>query len=64
MKFGYARVSTHDQNIDLQVDQLQQEGCDEILYEKRITMDITIRRMELLDAGLSLYGASLSQRYP
>ena len=34
MKFGYARVSTHDQNIDLQVDQLQQEGCDEILYEK------------------------------
>lgn len=34
MKFGYARVSTHDQNLDLQVDQLRQEGCDEILYEK------------------------------
>jgi len=34
MKFGYARVSTHDQNLDLQTDQLQHEGCDEILYEK------------------------------
>lgn len=34
MKFGYARVSTHDQNLDFQADQLRQEGCDEILYEK------------------------------
>ncbi len=33
MKFGYARVSTHDQNPDLQVDQLRQEGCDEVLHE-------------------------------
>lgn len=33
MKFGYARVSTRDQNLDLQVDQLQQAGCDQVLQE-------------------------------
>ncbi len=26
MKFGYARVSTRDQNLDLQIDQLRQAG--------------------------------------
>ncbi|MET3683660.1 DNA invertase Pin-like site-specific DNA recombinase [Alkalibacillus flavidus] len=34
MKFGYARVSTQNQNLDLQVDALQKEGCDEIVEEK------------------------------
>lgn len=33
MKFGYARVSTRDQNLDLQVDQLRQAGCEQILQE-------------------------------
>lgn len=33
MKFGYARVSTNDQSPDLQIDQLKQAGCDEILEE-------------------------------
>lgn len=33
MKFGYVRVSTGDQNVDLQVDQLQQAGCEQILCE-------------------------------
>jgi len=33
MKFGYARVSTRDQNLDLQVDQLRQAGCEQILEE-------------------------------
>lgn len=34
MKFGYARVSTNDQNLDLQVDALQKYGVDEIYKEK------------------------------
>ena len=34
MKFGYARVSTQDQNLDLQVEKLQLAGCDEIYKEK------------------------------
>jgi DNA invertase Pin-like site-specific DNA recombinase len=33
MKFGYARVSTRDQNLDLQVDQLRQAGCERIVQE-------------------------------
>lgn len=33
MKIGYARVSTKDQNLDLQLDALQKEKCDRIYKE-------------------------------
>ncbi len=33
MKFGYTRVSTRDQNPDLQINQLREEGCEQILQE-------------------------------
>ena len=33
MKYGYARVSTRDQNPDLKVDQLRQAGCEQIFRE-------------------------------
>lgn len=33
MKFGYARVSTKDQNLDLQIDALKKAGVDEIHTE-------------------------------
>lgn len=32
--FGYARVSTEDQNLDAQIDALKRYGCDEIFTEK------------------------------
>lgn len=34
MKIGYARVSTKDQNLDLQIDALKREGCEKIYMEK------------------------------
>ncbi|HSH66698.1 MAG TPA: recombinase family protein, partial [Bacteroidia bacterium] len=34
MKFGYARVSTTDQNLDLQIDALKLAQCDEIITDK------------------------------
>ncbi len=34
MKIGYARVSTSDQNLDLQNDALKKLGCDHIYEEK------------------------------
>ncbi len=33
-KIGYARVSTDDQNLDAQIDELQRQGCGKIFQEK------------------------------
>jgi len=34
MILGYARVSTKDQNLDLQIDSLTNAGCEKIFLEK------------------------------
>ena len=34
MKIGYARVSTTDQNLDRQLEQLQKADCKKIFQEK------------------------------
>lgn len=48
MKIGYARVSTSDQNLDLQIQALREAGCEQI-YEDRMSGS-RVDRPGLLDA--------------
>ncbi len=50
MKIGYARVSTEDQNLDLQIDALKEKKCDHICKEK---MSGTIHDRPALDEALN-----------
>ena len=46
---GYARVSTEDQNLDLQLDALRQQGCTKVFQEK---MTGTTRKRPTLNKAI------------
>lgn len=54
MKIGYARVSTHEQNLDLQVDALKAAGCEEIFTDEGVS-GVQIER-DGLDQAISAIG--------
>ena len=43
MKIGYSRISTIDQNLDLQIDALKKAGCEKIITDK-ISGSLTHRK--------------------
>ncbi|MEM7492310.1 MAG: recombinase family protein [Pseudomonadota bacterium] len=43
MKIGYARASTDEQNLDLQIDALQADGCTQIFEDRGISGSKIIR---------------------
>ena len=45
---GYARVSTHEQNLDVQLNALNKEGCDIIFQEKKSGKDIEREELKKL----------------
>ncbi|KAA6438026.1 helix-turn-helix domain-containing protein [Dyadobacter flavalbus] len=49
MIFGYARVSTQDQNLDLQIDDLKRSGCARIFREKISSVKERPELLKLLD---------------
>ena len=53
MLFGYARVSTEDQNLDLQRDALKAAGCTTI-YEEKVTGKKVDGRQQLAECLRSL----------
>lgn len=50
-RIGYARVSTEDQNLALQIKALEEFGCDRIFFEK---VSAVARRRPQLEAALDL----------
>lgn len=65
MKYGYARVSTVAQELEVQLDQLKQEGC-EVIYSEKFTGINTDRKelqkvLSLLNEGDTLVVTKLDR---
>ena len=48
MKFGYARVSTRDQNLNMQIDDLVADGCQKIFQESASGVNVTRPELDRL----------------
>jgi DNA invertase Pin-like site-specific DNA recombinase len=58
MKIGYARVSTRQQNLDMQLEAFRKEGCEKIYQEKKSAFTERpelLRALDDLRTGDTLY---------
>ena len=73
MRIGYARVSTQDQSLDRQRDQLRQDGCERI-YEEKVSgarsdrpelarMLDALRRDDVICGGLTYITLSRKDKF-
>lgn len=46
--YGYARVSTEDQNLDMQIRALKEYGCERVFEEKRSAYGVKRKQLELV----------------
>jgi DNA invertase Pin-like site-specific DNA recombinase len=61
--FGYARVSTLDQNLDTQLDALQRAGCDEIFQDKITGMSTSRPALDELQSRLRIGDTVMVARF-
>jgi len=46
--YGYARVSTEDQNLDMQIRALKEYGCERVFEEKRSAYGVKRKQLDLV----------------
>jgi DNA invertase Pin-like site-specific DNA recombinase len=64
MKIGYARVSTRQQNLDMQLEAFRKEGCEKIYQEKKSAFadrPELLRALDDLRKGDTLYAWALDR---
>ncbi|WP_229312047.1 recombinase family protein [Larkinella punicea] len=61
--FGYARVSTVDQNLDTQIESLQKFGCDEIFQDNVSEVHISRPALDELLSKLRGYDTVVIARF-